>query len=430
MLGASFRLRGISGMNFFTGCFVILLAISVRLRVWLAHRQVGYLKAHGRQAPGELLHCIDDAARQRAVSYTVARIRFNLAYDITLAGLLLLGTLAGGLQRIGSFLGRHISTPYWQDMALVALAWGIWTLVVSAFAGCKVFGMDARFGFNRMTLVDFLSDRCKQAALQLLLLLPASAAVLWGIAALGSYWWLYAGAGWAMGQVLVMQVYPGWIAPLFNRFTPLANGGLKVRLDTLLSRCGFRASGVLVMDGSRRSSHGNAYFAGLGPSRRIILFDTLLGQLKAEEIEAVLAHEIGHFKCGHVVKYMLASMIGWLVALWVFNGAMQQSAFFRGLGVATPGTGMAILLFFVCLHVVNFFLKPVKNYFLRQFEYEADAYAAGVASAQGLVSALLQLSRNNAAPLANDPVYAFFFHSHPSVTTRVARLQAAGAVAG
>jgi STE24 endopeptidase len=293
----------------------------------------------------------------------------------------------------------------------------------------RTFVIEEQYGFNKMTLAMFFADLVKQAALGLLLGAPLLFCVLWLMEKMGESWWLYAWFAWIAFNLFVLAIFPTWIAPLFNKFTPLEDATLKTRIEQLMSKCGFKASGLFVMDGSRRSNHGNAYFTGFGKTKRIVFFDTLLARLNPSEIEAVLAHELGHFKHRHVIKRIVVSFAMSLAFLWLLGYLMQQSWFYQGLGVnvaAVPSTAMALLLFFLVMPVFTFLLHPISSLYSRKHEFEADAYAAQNSSADDLVRALVKLYQDNAATLTPDPLHSAFYDSHPPASIRVAHLQSQG----
>jgi STE24 endopeptidase len=291
------------------------------------------------------------------------------------------------------------------------------------FAWYRTFSIEQRFGFNKMTSRMFVVDTVKQTLLAIGLGLPLVATVLWLMARMGHAWWLYAWLVWAGFNLVLLAVYPTWIAPLFNKFSPLENPQLKQRIEQLLARCGFRTQGLMVMDGSRRSSHGNAYFTGFGKSKRIVFFDTLLERLEGIEIEAVLAHELGHFKLRHVIKRMTWTFAASFGMLWLLSVVMSEAWFYQGLHVQSPSTAMALILFFLVLPQFTFLLQPLLSFYSRRHEFEADAYAAHHASARALVSALVKLYKDNAATLTPDPLHSVFYDSHPPAPLRIARLQ-------
>ena len=292
------------------------------------------------------------------------------------------------------------------------------------FSLYRQFVIEAKHGFNRMTLGLFFADLAKQTLIGIVIGAPLILAVLWLMNGMGSLWWLYVWLFWSAFNLLVMFVYPTWIAPLFNKFSPLADGEMKTRIEALLTRCGFRSSGLFVMDGSKRSSHGNAYFTGFGNSKRIVFFDTLLERLTPNEVEAVLAHELGHFRRHHIVYRMALMFALSLGFLWLLGQLIDAPWFYAGLGVPAQNTALALILFFLVVPVFTFLLGPLGSYLSRRNEFEADAYAAEHASAGDLVRALVKLYEDNAATLTPDPLHSLFYDSHPPAAQRIAHLQA------
>jgi STE24 endopeptidase len=301
------------------------------------------------------------------------------------------------------------------------------TVIDIPFGCYRTFVIESRFGFNKMTPALYAIDTVKHAALAAALGIPLAAGVLWLMERAGGWWWLYAWLVWVSFNLIILAVYPTWIAPLFNKFLPLGDPELKTRIERLLERCGFKAQGLMVMDGSRRSSHGNAYFTGFGRSKRIVFFDTLLERLAPGEVEAVLAHELGHFKLRHVAKRMAWIFAASLALLWLLAQLMGRDWFYSALNVHTPSTAMALILFFIVVPQFAFLLQPVTSHYSRRHEFEADGYAAAHAPAGELVSALVKLYRENAATLTPDPLHSAFYDSHPPATLRIARLRTLGA---
>jgi len=408
-----------------TAAFLAALLITSALRVWLALRQMRHVAAHRGQVPTEFAAYIPLADHQKAADYSIAKTRLflvELAVDVPLV---LVFTLGGLLQWFDDGLLQAIgSRGYAHGLALFA-AFGCAGFAAGLpFALYRTFVLEARFGFNKMTPALFVADLAKQALLAVAIGGPVLLAVLWLMAAMGERWWLYVWLFWLLFNLLVLLLYPTLIAPLFNKFAPLDDPALKARIEALLARCGFTAAGLFVMDGSRRSAHGNAYFTGFGKSRRIVFFDTLLEKLTPAEVEAVLAHELGHYKCRHVWKRigMLAAVS--LALLWLLALLMTEPGFYRGLGVSSAGTAMALILFSLVLPVFTFPLAPIGSHLSRRHEFEADAYAARQSAANELVNALVKLYRDNAATLTPDPLHSLFHDSHPPASLRIARLKA------
>jgi STE24 endopeptidase len=315
----------------------------------------------------------------------------------------------------------------WQGVALVMALSVLTSIIGLPMSLYRTFVLEVRFGFNQTTLATFIGDMLKQALLGALLGIPLLWAVLWLMAQMGQNWWMYVAALWIGFNLLLLAIYPTFIAPLFNTFSPLEASPTRERIEALLTRCGFASNGLFVMDGSKRSSHGNAYFTGFGKSKRIVFFDTLLKQLEPGEIEAVLAHELGHFKHKHVLKRIVWTFAASTALLWLLAQLMLQPWFFQGLGISQPGTAMALLLFMFVLPVFLFPLTPLSSLYSRKHEFEADAYAASQASASDLVSALVKLYRDNASTLTPDPLHSAFYDSHPPAAIRIQHLQGASA---
>ncbi|MBN8442604.1 MAG: M48 family metallopeptidase [Thauera sp.] len=405
--------------------FVALLISSVVMKTVLMRRQIRHVAAHRDQVPAAFATAIPLPSHQRAADYTQARTRLAMTATLVGALLVLALTLGGGLQTLHSAWAAVFSAgSLAHGVALLASISVIGWVVDLPAVLYRTFGIEKRFGFNRMTAALFVADTSKEAALAAVIGLPLLAFVLWLMGAMGDLWWFWVWAFWLFFNVLVMLIWPTFIAPLFNKFTPLADPALKARVEALLARCGFQSKGLFVMDGSRRSAHGNAYFTGFGAAKRIVFFDTLLDKLSPEEVEAVLAHELGHFRHRHILKRMalLAPMTLGLLAL--LGWLMQQAWFFHGLGASATDTATALALFFLVLPAFTFVLSPLASYWSRVHEYEADAYAARQTRAADLVAALVKLYRDNASTLTPDPLYSRFFDSHPPAALRVARLQA------
>jgi STE24 endopeptidase len=417
-------------MQAFTVAFLAALAAATATRLWLAVRHARHVRAHRGAVPQEFASEVTLAAHQKAADYTVAKTRLSVAEVLVSAALLLALTLGGGLQALFDFLARVLDPGgYAHGVALVLAVLLITGVVDLPFSIVRTFGIEARFGFNRMTPALFVADLAKQIALGLALAVPLLLCVLWLMAKTGSYWWLYVWLTWMGFNLLILLVYPTFIAPLFNKFSPLEDAALKTRIERLLARCGFRAKGLFVMDGSKRSSHGNAYFTGFGAAKRIVFFDTLLARLAPAEVEAVLAHELGHFKLRHVWKRVVWLFLGSLAFLALLGWLIDRPWFYAGLGVESRSTAMALVLFFMVVPVFTFLVHPLGSLYSRKHEYEADAYAVQHAPAADLVRALVKLYQDNAATLTPDPVHSAFYDSHPPAALRIARLQSLAAPA-
>ena len=413
----------------FSVLFVAFFILSLGLRFWLSNRHIRHVLAHRNAVPAEFAATIPLAAHQKAADYTVAKTRFGLLEMAWGAALLLAWTLLGGLDLLNKLLLVWIGGGMAQQLALLAAFAVIGGLLDLPFTLWQTFRLEERFGFNKMSFRLWLGDAAKGTLLGAVIGLPIAALILWLMGAAGERWWLWAWAAWTAFNLLLMLIYPSFIAPLFNKFKPLDDAGLKARVTALMQRCGFAAKGLFVMDGSRRSAHANAYFTGFGASKRVVFYDTLLRQLNAGEVEAVLAHELGHFKYRHIVKRMVTmfalSLAGFALLGWVSS----QSWFYAGLGVqpnmAAPNNALALLLFMLAVPVFGFFVAPLSARMSRKHEFEADAYAVAQTSGADLAAALLKLYQDNASTLTPDPVFVKFYYSHPPASERLARMGAA-----
>ncbi len=409
-------------MHSFTLLFVTMLALSTALQLWLEQRQLRHVSAHRAQVPEAFSAQITLNEHQKAADYTAAKVglaRIELLY----AAVILLGlTLGGGIELLDQLWRGVELSPLWRGVAFLLSLTLFTSLLDLPFALYRTFRIEQRFGFNRTTLGLYFSDQLKQMVLMLLIGAPMAALVLWLMEGAGANWWLYVWAVWSGFTLLMMWAYPAVIAPLFNKFVPLADEELRQRIDQLLQRCGFKSNGIFVMDGSRRSSHGNAYFSGLGGNKRIVFFDTLLQSLNHDEIEAVLAHELGHFRRNHIKKRIVLMMVMSLIGLALLGWLMQQPWFFSALGVSTPSVHAALALFLMVLPVFTFFLQPLMAMSMRKHEFEADDFAAEHAEASDLISALVKLYQENASTLTPDRLYSAFHDSHPPAPVRIAHL--------
>jgi STE24 endopeptidase len=407
----------------FSLVFLAAVVVTLGVRLWLVWRHIRHVGAHRTAVPADFAERIALSAHQKAADYTLARCRAGLVTTLVDAGLLLALTLGGGIAWLhGLWSARLDGMAYGLAMIFSLLA--VSALVDLPFSLYRQFVIEARYGFNRMTLALFCADLAKQALLGLVIGAPVIAAVLWLMAEMGAAWWWWVWLFWAGFNLLLLFIYPTWIAPLFNKFTPLAEGETRRRIEALLIRCGFRSSGLFVMDGSKRSSHGNAYFTGFGNNKRIVFFDTLLERLTPDEIEAVLAHELGHFRKKHIVKRIVFMFAGSLAFLWLLGQLIGSPWFYAGLGVPAQNTALALILFFLVVPVFTFPLGPLFSHLSRRHEFEADAWAAEHAAAADLIRALVKLYEDNAATLTPDPLYSAFHDSHPPAAQRIARLQA------
>jgi STE24 endopeptidase len=409
--------------------FAAALLVSLGVKFWLATRQMRHVATHRNAVPPAFAATITLAAHQRAADYTLAKGRFGLLTMAFGAAVLLGWTLLGGVDSLNEAL-RDAVQPRWGDMAYqlalficFALIGGLLDLPFELYS---TFRIEQQFGFNRMTWKLYVADMLKGVFVGALIGLPIAALMLWIMGAAGGLWWLWAWGAWMGFNLLVLVLYPTVIAPLFNKFEPLADESLKARVQALMARCGFAAKGLFVMDGSKRSAHANAYFTGFGASKRVVFFDTLLNKLSPGEVEAVLAHELGHFKHKHVIK-RIASMFAISLAGFALLGWLSTQAwFYAGLGVrpsvGAPNDAVALLLFLLVTPVFGYFVSPLFAQLSRRHEFEADAYACKQASGGDLASALLKLHEDNASTLTPDPVYVRFYYSHPPASERLAAL--------
>jgi len=406
----------------FTALFLAFFALTLAVRLWLKIRHIRHIGAHRGAVPADFAATIALADHQKAADYTIDRVK-SVIFAIVSEGVVLLAfTLGGGLAALNGFWAPRLDGLTY-GLAMIFSVMGISGLIDLPLSLYRQFVIEARHGFNRMTLGLFFSDLVKQTLLGIAVGAPVILAVLWLMGAMGSLWWLYVWLFWSAFNLLVMFVYPTWIAPLFNKFSPLEEGEMKHCIEALLTRCGFRSSGLFVMDGSKRSSHGNAYFTGFGNNKRIVFFDTLLNRLAPPEIEAVLAHELGHFRRHHVIKHIALMFAGSLALLWLLGQLIHAPWFYAGLGVPAQNTALALILFFLVVPVFTFPFTPLTSYLSRRNEFEADAYAAEHASATELIHALVKLYQDNASTLTPDPLHSLFHDSHPPAAQRIARLQ-------
>jgi len=411
---------------YFTVLFVVAVVAMVGTKLWLASRQIRFVAGHREQVPSQFAGTIALTAHQRAADYTVERTRLTMIEIVVGAAVLIGLTLLGGVQALDLAITDWLGRGYVGQIALVAAVIAITSAIDLPFDYYRQFVIEQRFGFNRMSKRIFVVDRLKGVLLGAAFGLPLLFVVLWLMNQAGSFWWLWTWIVWVVFQMLVLVLYPSFIAPLFNKFEPLKDEALKSRIEALMKRCGFAAKGLFVMDGSRRSAHGNAYFTGFGAAKRIVFFDTLLARLSGSEIEAVLAHELGHFKRRHVIKRMLVTFAISLAMLALLGWLTQQVWFYEGLGVRPSliggNSGLALVLFFLALPVFVFFVTPLGSLTSRKHEFEADAFAATQTDAQDLVNALVKLYEDNASTLTPDPLYTAFYYSHPPASQRIDRL--------
>ncbi|WP_423453786.1 M48 family metallopeptidase [Ottowia sp. VDI28] len=414
--------------------FGLALLANVGVKLWLATRQIRAVARNRAAVPAEFSQTIALDSHQRAADYTVTKLRFGLL-ELALSAAVLLGwTLLGGLDALNAALLSVFGPgyPLLQPLALLAAFALINGLIDLPLALYQTFVIEERFGFNKMTLKLWLADLVKSTVVGCVIGLPLAALALWLMQATGSLWWLWTWGAWMAFSLLMMVIYPTVIAPLFNKFQPLQDELLQERVTQLMARCGFAAKGLFVMDGSRRSAHANAYFTGFGAAKRVVFFDTLLAQLTPPEVEAVLAHELGHFKHKHILKRIVGLFAFSLAGLALLGWLSNQPWFYAGLGVTpnlppqmggvVPNHALALLLFALVVPVFTFFLSPLMAQLSRKHEFEADAYAASQANAQDLSNALVKLYKDNASTLTPDPLYVRFYYSHPPASERIARM--------
>lgn len=409
-------------MNEFTLFFVLFLAVGIAIQMWLAGRHKRHVHAHQNAVPKVFAEKVSLKEHQKAADYTITKINFSQKILIVETIILLIWTLGGGLNILDHAWRSLEWSNLWTGVAVLISFGFIGTLIDLPVSIYSTFRIESQFGFNRTTPILFITDMLKSLALGLVIGIPFVALVLWLMESAGSLWWLYVWCVWFSFSLLMMWAYPIFIAPLFNKFQALEDTVLKERIETLLQENGFSSQGIFVMDGSKRSGHGNAYFTGLGKNKRIVFFDTLLKGLEIEEMVAVLAHEIGHFKRKHIQKRIFSVAIMSLAGLALLGWLMQQTWFYTGLGLHSPSTYSALLLFMLVLPIFTFFLQPITAWFSRKHEFEADDFAAKQANPSALIQALVKLYKENASTLTPDPIYSAFYDSHPPAPVRIAHL--------
>ena len=410
-------------MNLFTTLFLISLGASIIVQWFLVQRHINHIRSNRQQVPEAFNGKIPVEAHHKAADYTQAKVKSGMVELIIGSLFLLIWTLAGGLQLLDN---------WWRSLGLSEILTGT-GFILSIFAIMAIldlpmsiyrtFKIEQSFGFNKMTPKLFITDLLKNTVIGLLIGTPLLLLVLWIMENSGSYWWIYVWGTWLSFSLFMMWAYPAFIAPLFNKFRPLENAELKTRIENLLTRNGFKSQGIFVMDGSTRSSHGNAYFTGLGANKRIVFFDTLIEELSYDEIEAVLAHELGHFKCNHIRKRISVLGSVFLIGLALLGWLINEPWFYNGLGVEQVSNYMALILFVMVSPAFTFFLQPLFSFISRQHEFEADDFAAGQAQTENLITALVSLYRENANTLTPDPLYSAFHDSHPPAQIRIQHLK-------
>ena len=410
-------------MNLFTILFLCSLSASIIVQWFLVQRHIKHIRANRQNVPEAFSDKIPLEAHHKAADYTQAKVKTGLAELIIGSVFLLIWTLGGGLQLLDSCWRSFELSPIWTGTGFILSVFAIMTILDLPMSIYRTFKLEESFGFNKMTPKIFIMDMIKNGVVGLLIGTPLLVLVLWIMENSGSYWWLYVWATWLSFSVFMMWAYPAFIAPLFNKFRPLEDGELKTRIENLLTRNGFKSQGIHVMDGSTRSAHGNAYFTGLGANKRIVFFDTLVDELSHDEIEAVLAHELGHFKCNHIKKRISVLGSVFLIGLAILGWLIIKPWFYNGLGVEQASSYMALLLFVMASPAFTFFLQPIFSFISRQHEFEADDFAASQAQTENLITALVNLYRENANTLTPDPLYSAFHDSHPPAPIRIAHLK-------
>ena len=407
--------------------FALALLAGLLLRFWLASRQIRHVARHRGELPADFANTVSLSAHQKAADYTIAKTRLGLLELALGAGVLLGWTLLGGISTLNSFLLSALGGGGMVQQLAVLASFAVISALLDLPLGLyQTFSVEQAYGFNKTTPKLWLLDLVKSSLLGALIGLPIAALILWLMGAAGAQWWIWAWGTWVGFNLLLLWALPTFIAPLFNKFTALEDGTIKTQVTALMARCGFAAKGLFVMDGSKRSAHGNAYFTGFGSAKRVVFYDTLLAKLSPDEIAAVLAHELGHFKHRHLSRRMLLLFATSLLAFAMLGWLANQSWFYAGLGVApnlgAPNDALALLLFMISAPLLSFFIAPVFSAMSRRDEFEADAYAVAHTSGQDLATALLKLYEDNAATLTPDPVYVRFYYSHPPASERLARL--------
>ena len=411
--------------------FAAFVTASLLTKFWLDSRQARHVAQHQDAVPPAFAKEVALPNHQRAARYTLDKLRFGLLSTAIGTAVLLGWTLLGGLDALNHIV-RDAVFPRWgglaYQLALLGAFTAIGALIELPLDAWNTFRIEQRHGFNRMTWGMWIGDQLKQSLLGIVIGTPIAALILWLMGAAGQAWWLWAWGAWVAFSLLLMVIFPIFIAPLFNKFEPLSDDTLARRVTDLMARCGFKAKGFFVMDGSRRSAHANAYFTGLGASKRVVFFDTLLTKLSHGEVEAVLAHELGHFKHKHVLKRMIMMFVMSLAGFALLGWLSRQMGFYLGLGVSpnltSPNDAMALLLFMLALPSFMFFVSHVMAYFSRRDEYQADAYACQQSSGKDLAMALIKLYKDNSSTLTPDPMYVRFYYSHPPASERLAAMAA------
>jgi len=410
-------------VNLFTYIFLFSLCLGILIQWILVQKHINCVRSNRNNVPEAFNEKISLEAHQKAADYTEAKVKTGLVELVIGSALLLLWTLAGGLQFLDNWLRTFGMSEILTGTTLILSIFAIMTILELPLSLFKIFKIEQSFGFNKMTPKIFFVDLLKNTIVGFLIGAPLLLFVLWIMENSGTYWWVYVWFTWLTFSLLMMWAYPAFIAPIFNKFRTLENDELKTRIENLLSRNGFKSNGIFVMDGSTRSTHGNAYFTGLGANKRIVFFDTLMEELSYDEIEAVLAHELGHFKCNHIRKRISLLAAIFFIGLGILGWLINQVWFYNGLGIEQMSTYIALLLFVMISPAFTFFLQPIFSFISRQHEFEADDFAAGQAQTENLITALVSLYRENANTLTPDPLYSAFHDSHPPAPIRIAHLK-------
>ncbi|NOQ80809.1 MAG: M48 family metalloprotease [Gammaproteobacteria bacterium] len=409
-------------MPLFSTIFIIMVLFSAMTHFWLALRQIKHVRQHREQTPKAFAEKISLEEHQKAADYTIAKEKLGNVELLIGITLVFIWTLGGGLELLDQYVRTFQLEPIYTGVLFILLMGFISSFIDIPMGLYNTFVLEEKFGFNRTTFKVWLLDLVKQSILGLVIGIPLIMVILWLMSSAGEFWWLYAWAVWMGFGFFMMWAYPAFIAPIFNKFTELEEGSLKQRIEQLMTRCGFLSKGILVMDGSKRSSHGNAYFTGLGNNKQIVFFDNLLDSLDEEEVEAVLAHELGHFKKKHIVKRLITMTFMTLAGFAMLGWLMQQQWFYNGLGMSTPSIYAALVLFSIASPAFTFFLSPISAMISRKHEFEADDYAAEQSDANKLIDALVKLYKENANTLTPDPLHSAYYDSHPPAPVRIAHL--------
>jgi len=410
-------------MTEWTWTVLIFASLATAISLYLSTRQELFVRSHRDAVPKRFADKVSLSAHQKAADYTIAKLKPGKVSQVLALFILLAWTVGGGLNALDTFSRTLDLSEIWTGVVFLLLFFLISHAIDLPMDIYNTFNIESRFGFNKMTLRLYMADMVKQLTLMIVISAPMGWVILSLMQGAGALWWLYAWACWTSFMLLMMWAYPTYIAPLFNTFTSIEDGEMKQRVEALLQRCGFKSNGLYVMDGSRRSSHGNAYFTGLGKAKRIVFFDTLLKQLNPIETEAVLAHELGHFHHGHVKKRLMVMILSSLAGFALLGWVIQQAWFYTGLGISQASNHAALVLFMLVLPVFTFALGPIMSLSSRKDEFEADAYAVAHSDGEALANALVKMYEDNASTLTPDPLYSRWHDSHPPAPTRIDHIE-------